>query len=105
MPLILGWPFLATVGAIINVRDGKLVLMVKDEEVTFKIFDAMNHCLEQNDTFYFLDVVDIIVFGSMQEILQDDLLESYLIKGKEKRLKPFIEDPLWVLIRSSGLRC
>ena len=69
MPLILGWPFLATTRAIIDVRDGKLVLRVGDEKVTFKICDSMKHSFEQEDTCYFLDAVDIIVYGSMQELL------------------------------------
>ncbi|XP_027348121.1 uncharacterized protein LOC113859587 [Abrus precatorius] len=39
VPLILGRPFLATAGAIIDVRDGKLILRVGDEKITFKIPD------------------------------------------------------------------
>ncbi|XP_027357480.1 uncharacterized protein LOC113866881 [Abrus precatorius] len=39
VPLILGRPFLATARAIIDVRDGKLILRVGDERVTFKIPD------------------------------------------------------------------
>ena len=46
VPLILSQPFLATTRAIIDVNDGWLVLKVGDEEVTFKIFDAMRHFLE-----------------------------------------------------------
>ncbi|KAK5846023.1 hypothetical protein PVK06_002289 [Gossypium arboreum] len=41
VPLILGRPFLATTRAIIDVGDGKLVLRVGDEEIIFKIYDAM----------------------------------------------------------------
>ncbi|XP_027368188.1 uncharacterized protein LOC113874166 [Abrus precatorius] len=37
VPLILGRPFLATARAIIDVKDGKLILRVGDENVTFKI--------------------------------------------------------------------
>ena len=44
--LILGRPFLAAARAIIDVNDGRLVLRVGEEEVIFKIFDAMRHSLE-----------------------------------------------------------
>ncbi|KAK5784815.1 hypothetical protein PVK06_039353 [Gossypium arboreum] len=39
--LILGCPFLATARAVIDVGDGKLVLRVGDEEMIFKIYNAM----------------------------------------------------------------
>ena len=55
MHLILGQPFL------IDVREGKLVLKVRDEKIIFKISNAMNHSHKQNDTCYFLDAI-IIVF-------------------------------------------
>ena len=61
IPLILGRPFLAITKGIIDVYDGRLVLRVEDEEVIFKIFDAMKHSLEQDDTCYFLDNLNIIV--------------------------------------------
>ncbi|KAK5813159.1 hypothetical protein PVK06_028606 [Gossypium arboreum] len=46
VPLILGCPFLATSRAIIDVGDGKLVLRVGDEEIIFKIYDAMKFSRE-----------------------------------------------------------
>ncbi|XP_070014908.1 uncharacterized protein [Nicotiana sylvestris] len=41
VPIILGRPFLATGGAIINVRAGKLKMRVDDEEVTFNMYKAL----------------------------------------------------------------
>nr|XP_016502967.1 PREDICTED: uncharacterized protein LOC107821078 [Nicotiana tabacum] len=41
MPIILGRPFLATGGAIIDVRAGKLKMRVDDEEVTFNVYKAL----------------------------------------------------------------
>nr|XP_016512282.1 PREDICTED: uncharacterized protein LOC107829324 [Nicotiana tabacum] len=38
VPIILGRPFLATGGAIIEVREGKLKMRVDDEEVTFNVY-------------------------------------------------------------------
>ncbi|XP_070023239.1 uncharacterized protein [Nicotiana sylvestris] len=42
LPIILGRPFLATSGAIIDVREGKLKMRVNDEEVTFNVYKALN---------------------------------------------------------------
>ncbi|XP_031251860.1 uncharacterized protein LOC116109778 [Pistacia vera] len=39
MPLILGRPFLATGRALIDVLEGKLLLRVQDEKVTFNVFE------------------------------------------------------------------
>ncbi|XP_009596934.1 uncharacterized protein [Nicotiana tomentosiformis] len=39
--IILGRPFLATGGAIINVKEGKLKIRVYDEEVTFNVYKAL----------------------------------------------------------------
>ncbi|KAK5846099.1 hypothetical protein PVK06_002370 [Gossypium arboreum] len=58
VPLILGCPFLATVRAVIDVGDGKLVLRVGDEEIIFKIYDAMRFSREQDDSCYFMDSID-----------------------------------------------
>ncbi|KAL5574228.1 hypothetical protein UlMin_023825 [Ulmus minor] len=41
IPIILGRPFLATGGAIIDVRGGKLTLQVDDEVVTFIVYGSM----------------------------------------------------------------
>ncbi|XP_070024629.1 uncharacterized protein [Nicotiana sylvestris] len=41
VPIILGRPFLATGGAIIDVRAGKLKMRVDDEEVTFNVYKEL----------------------------------------------------------------
>ncbi|XP_058006748.1 uncharacterized protein LOC131182121 [Hevea brasiliensis] len=57
IPIILGRPFLATVGAVINIKNGQLTLKVGDEEVEFNLFSAMKHKLEPNECFkvYIID--------------------------------------------------
>ncbi|KAL8484082.1 hypothetical protein ACS0TY_026685 [Phlomoides rotata] len=56
IPLILGRPFLATGGAMINVRNGELTLDVGGEKVSFNIFKVMKlHSVEEyedEDTQY-----------------------------------------------------
>ncbi|XP_057997469.1 uncharacterized protein LOC131176434, partial [Hevea brasiliensis] len=59
IPIILGRPFLATVGAIINVKNGWLTLKVGDEEVEFNLFRMMKHKLEPNECLK-VDIVNKI---------------------------------------------
>lgn len=42
VPIILGRPFLATTGAIIDVRGGKLLFKIADKRVEFEIFQRDN---------------------------------------------------------------
>ena len=51
IPIILGRPFLATGGALIDVRKGELKLRVNDEEVTFNVFKAMKYPKASDDIF------------------------------------------------------
>nr|XP_009619729.1 uncharacterized protein LOC104111685 [Nicotiana tomentosiformis] len=41
VPIILGRPFLATGGALIDVREGKLKMRVGDEEITFNVYKTL----------------------------------------------------------------
>ena len=56
-PIILGRPFLATVGAIIDVKRGKLTFEVGEEKVEF-ILTQFLQAPTINDTCYLLDVID-----------------------------------------------
>ena len=60
VPIILGRPFLATGRALINEQKGKLRLRVQEEEVTFKVFNAIKHP-HDNDSCFRLDVIEAIV--------------------------------------------
>ncbi|XP_015970424.1 uncharacterized protein LOC107493905 [Arachis duranensis] len=42
-PIILGRPFLATAGAIINVQKGELVLRLHEEKMVFNVFKAVSY--------------------------------------------------------------
>ncbi|XP_012480885.1 uncharacterized protein LOC105795772 [Gossypium raimondii] len=83
VPLILGRPFLASIRAIIDVGDGKLVLRVGDEEITFKTYDAKRFSKEQDDSCYFIDSIDHVIKDSLQEIVHKDMLELCRIQGEE----------------------
>lgn len=45
-PLILGRPFTKTARMIIDVDDGIMKIRVQDEEVSFKLFEAMQNLRE-----------------------------------------------------------
>ncbi|XP_058003699.1 uncharacterized protein LOC131180103 [Hevea brasiliensis] len=57
IPIILGRPFLATAGAIIDVKNGLLTLKVGDEKVEFNLFNKMKHKLEPDECFK-VDIID-----------------------------------------------
>ncbi|XP_039123341.1 uncharacterized protein LOC120259954 [Dioscorea cayenensis subsp. rotundata] len=58
VPLILGCPFLATSQALIDVKDGQMVLRVGDEKMVFKLRDAMCHSMDDDYMCYALDIID-----------------------------------------------
>ncbi|XP_019181691.1 PREDICTED: uncharacterized protein LOC109176757 [Ipomoea nil] len=60
IPIILGRPFLATAGAVINVKRGTLVLEIGDDKVEFNIFELANKssCL---DARFYVDEIDSCV--------------------------------------------
>ncbi|XP_039123411.1 uncharacterized protein LOC120260031 [Dioscorea cayenensis subsp. rotundata] len=61
VPLILGRPFLNTLGALIDVQEGKMTLRVGDEQVVFTLPEGMKHTLDHDDKLYFTDTTDEII--------------------------------------------
>ncbi|XP_038973113.1 uncharacterized protein LOC120105094 [Phoenix dactylifera] len=57
IPIILGRPFLATAGAIIDIKNGRLTLKVGEEEVEFNLFEATKYP-SFTDHVFRVDVVD-----------------------------------------------
>ncbi|XP_038976653.1 uncharacterized protein LOC120107448 [Phoenix dactylifera] len=57
IPIILGRPFLATAGAIIDVKNGRLTLKVGEEEVEINLFEATKYP-SFTDHVFRVDVVD-----------------------------------------------
>lgn len=68
VPLILGRPFLSTSQALIDVKDGRMVLRVGDEKVVLKLLDTMRQSNEFEDTCYYMDAIDDIISDFVQEI-------------------------------------
>ena len=55
IPLISGRPFLATRRTLIDVQQGKLVLRVREDEVTFDVFKPMKFPSETHSCFQISD--------------------------------------------------
>ncbi|GJW16976.1 reverse transcriptase [Tanacetum coccineum] len=53
--IILGWPFLATARAIIDVHEGRLSLRVGNETITFNIGKSMKYKCSRDDYLYYAD--------------------------------------------------
>ncbi|KAD4887896.1 hypothetical protein E3N88_19968 [Mikania micrantha] len=82
VPLILGHPFLATARALIDVCSGKQTLRVYDEEVTFDIGRSMRHPQSQDDSLYFIDVVDSCMSDPSQDGCVVEVFDTQLL-GRE----------------------
>ena len=60
MPLILGRPFLATAGAIIDVKGGKLTLNIGEEKIAFNVFRSIKHPGEEEQCLA-VDVIESLI--------------------------------------------
>ena len=75
IPIILGRPFLAMGRALIDLQKGELRLRVKEEEVTFNVFNAIKHPHE-NYICFSIDVIKAILSS---QVGQTDTLETSLL--------------------------
>ncbi|GKV44659.1 hypothetical protein SLEP1_g51821 [Rubroshorea leprosula] len=81
VPLILGRLFLATGRTLIDVQQGKLMLRVENEQVTFNVFDAMKYPSDI-DSCFMMETID----ETINEMLQKDcpdLLEACVVHSKD----------------------
>ncbi|XP_050277918.1 uncharacterized protein LOC126719404 [Quercus robur] len=92
IPLILGRPFLATGRTLIDVQQGKLVLRVREDEVTFDVFKPMKFPSETHSCFQISDR-DVIMADETYAIdflklpLEVCLTHSTLVKFKDEEVK------------------
>ncbi|XP_058009636.1 uncharacterized protein LOC131183241 [Hevea brasiliensis] len=78
IPIILGRPFLATVEAIIDVKNGRLNLKIGDEKVEFNLFITMKHKLELDECLK-VDIVDKLVEEEFHKAHPEDPLEACIV--------------------------
>jgi hypothetical protein len=74
IPILLGRPFLATAGAIIDVKKGKITFEVGDEKIEFLLFKFMNNP-SINDSCCLVDTIDGCVKGYSSKLLPNYRLE------------------------------
>ncbi|XP_015939982.1 uncharacterized protein LOC107465517 [Arachis duranensis] len=73
--IILGRPFLATDGVIIDVQKGKLTLRLHDEKMVFNVFKAMSYPPKALGECMRLDAVETVVQQTFEEVL-GELIEG-----------------------------
>ncbi|KAL0745151.1 hypothetical protein Bca101_101008 [Brassica carinata] len=82
-PLILGRPFLATAGAIVNVRQGKIYLHLGQGNIIhFDINEVMKKPTIQNQVFY-IDEMDALADELLEELALEDSLQHVLTIERE----------------------
>ncbi|KAL5558871.1 hypothetical protein UlMin_035082 [Ulmus minor] len=81
VPLILGRPFLATGRTLINVHQGKLILRVQDEQVTFNVFEAMKFPSNVSSCFE-ISILDKVVAEKFHESFPSSSLENCIVNGQ-----------------------
>ncbi|KAG7583616.1 Integrase catalytic core [Arabidopsis suecica] len=83
-PLILGRPFLATAGALIDVRRGKIDLNLgEDFKMTFDITKTMKKPTIDGQVFY-IEEMDRLADELLEELTEEDYLQSALTKDGEE---------------------
>ncbi|CAA7018806.1 unnamed protein product [Microthlaspi erraticum] len=83
-PLILGRPFLATAGAIIDVRRGKIELNLgKDCKMVFNVKDVMKQPTINGESFY-IETLEQLADDYLEELGVEDKLQLALTKDNEE---------------------
>ncbi|XP_057745118.1 uncharacterized protein LOC130962987 [Arachis stenosperma] len=82
--IILGRPFLATVGAIIDVQKGELVLRLHEEKIIFNVFKAMSYPQDSLGECMRLDSMDAVVQETLEEEELEELTEEEESASREE---------------------
>ncbi|GJY34712.1 DNA-directed DNA polymerase [Tanacetum coccineum] len=72
VPIILGWPFLATARAVINVHEGKLSLRVGNETITFNIRKSMKSKHSHDDYLHCADYIAKLIQEQWVDTVNQD---------------------------------
>ncbi len=78
IPIIFGKPLLATVRAIIDVKNGRLTLKVGEEEMEFNLLDTMKHKFELDECFK-VDIIDKQIEEEFHKKHPKDPLEAFIV--------------------------
>ncbi|XP_072087215.1 uncharacterized protein [Arachis hypogaea] len=102
--IILGRPFLATIGAIIDVQKGELVLRLHEEKMVFNVFKAISYPKESIGECMMVDTMEKLVQGVLEEEQCKEAMEQdqqascvkllqEIIEGLDKASKKEVEAP------------
>ena len=91
VPIILGIPFLAIGRALIDVKKGELGLRVLEEEVTFRVFNAIKH-LHDNESCFRVYVIKAIVSNQLghSEPLETSLTHEDLASCDDDTVREYM---------------
>ncbi|GJV81044.1 DNA-directed DNA polymerase [Tanacetum coccineum] len=84
--IILGRPFLATAHAMIDVFNKKITLRVGNEEVIFNVDQSIKRRPAEDDECYGIDFLDTTIHSKIQELLEDDQIDLFLINNLEESI-------------------
>ncbi|KAG9458328.1 hypothetical protein H6P81_002836 [Aristolochia fimbriata] len=91
LPIILGRPFLAIAGAIIDCKQGNLTLRLNNDTISFNIKEAMKQPTIPHDNFCLsIDVIDSCIAEMEEEARIGEAKEEGLVNSEEKE----DEDPI-----------
>lgn len=105
IPILLGKPFLSIVGAIIDVKRGKMTFEVDDEKVEF-ILSKFLKAPTIYDSCYVIDIIDKCI----KELDQEDLVETIKLPStpivEDDEFKdPYIDDNLHEILALTQTIC
>ena len=70
--IILGWPFLASIGAIIDVKRGKITLEVGEKKVEFDVFKMAQQSPIMT-SYFWVDVVEVCAKDGLPQVPKEPL--------------------------------
>ena len=93
IPILLGWPFLATGGALIDVKKRELRLRVNEEEVIFNVFKAIKQP-DIGESCFSIQVVDSLINDKVKH--PNDPLEACLVNNVLEEDAEIAEYTCWM---------
>jgi len=93
IPILLGWPFLATRGALIDVKKRELRLRVNEEEVIFNVFKAIKQP-DIGESCFSIQVVDSLINDKVKH--PNDPLEACLVNNVLEEDAEIAEYTCWM---------
>ena len=82
IPIILGRPFLATAGAIIDVKRGKITLEIGEKKVEFDVFKKPQQSPSIN-SYFLVDVINVYGEDVLSQVPKEPLKTCIIRNTKE----------------------